>query len=61
VAKITGEQITQNTMHLNDTEAILAFYRLVDSFGDTVINLSSGTRIDLIGYSDSSSVTFEVI
>lgn len=33
----------------------------VDSFGDTVINLSSGTRIDLIGYSDSSSVTFEVI
>ena len=33
----------------------------VDSFGDTVINLSSGTRIDLIGYSDSSSVTFEVV
>lgn len=33
----------------------------VDSFGDTVINLSSGTRIDLIGYSDSGSVTFEVI
>ncbi|UUX48320.1 matrixin family metalloprotease [Nisaea acidiphila] len=33
----------------------------VDSSGDTVINLSSGTRIDLIGYSDSGSVTFEVI
>ncbi|WP_420402570.1 matrixin family metalloprotease [Nisaea sp.] len=33
----------------------------VDSFGDTVINLSSGTRIDLIGYSDSGSVTFEVV
>lgn len=33
----------------------------VDNFGDTVINLSSGTRIDLIGYSDSASVTFEVV
>lgn len=33
----------------------------VDSYGDTVINLSSGTRIDLIGYSNSSSVSFEVV
>jgi len=33
----------------------------VDLFGDTVITLSSGTRIDLIGYTDTSSVTFEVV
>jgi len=33
----------------------------VDSYGDTVIRLSSGTRIDLIGYADSGNVAFEII
>lgn len=33
----------------------------VDSFGDTVITLSSGTRIDLIGFTDTSRVSFEVV
>lgn len=33
----------------------------VDSFGDTVITLSSGTRIDLIGYTDTASIIFETI
>ncbi|MBO6561373.1 MAG: matrixin family metalloprotease [Nisaea sp.] len=43
------------------TGGVTATSVTADSFGDTVIRLSSGTRIDLIGYSDSASVTFEVV